>query len=307
MPRPSKSIIEQATAEVAEAEYRHITRGLSDSEKTKRVEYALRELQKLRGDRRLPDYRDAAVSLFYTLWYLPSQVNLASALIEEMMPFGGDIHIVDFGAGPGALALGAAMAVARRRQTKVEPKVTVHEVDCRAMRNLSSRIWNNYRLITSRDGNRGCQRAANAIEKRTYATAEDVVNTFVVDVPRDAAKALTALHVIYRDNQRAVEKALSTLWENTQPARAFVTTPNVGSKLEIARAVVPFQGTPRAMSGLPIHGRCSQLTDLRREIRTEFPFKWSHGRLLWPAVTWEFEEGRTPYVLRYPDANGGAS
>ena len=307
MPRPSKSIIEQAIVDVAKGEYRRVTRGLSDAEKARRVEYALRELQKLRSDRMLPDYRDTVVALFYTLWYLPSQVNLASALIEEMMPFGGDIHIVDFGAGPGALTLGAAMAVARRRQTKVESRVTVHEVDCRAMRELSTSIWNSYQTITSRDGNRGCQRAANAIEKRTYATAEDVVNTFVLDVPRDAVRSLTALHVIYRDNQRTVKKALSTLWENTQPAWAFVTAPNVGAKLEIARGVAPFQGMPRAVADLPIHGRCSQLTDLRREIRSGFPFKWSYGRLLWPDVTWEFEEGRTPHALRYPDATGGAS
>ncbi len=307
MSRASKSIIEQAIAEAAETEYRRVTHGLSDAEKTRRVEYALRELQKLRGDLMLPDYRDAVVALFYTLWYLPSQVNLASALIEEMMPFSDDIHIIDFGAGSGALTLGAAMAVARRRQTKVKPKVTVHEVDCRTMRELSSRIWDRYQLITSRDGNRGCRRAANAIEKRTYATAEDVVNTFTFDIPRDAVKSLTALHVIYGENQRAVRKALSTLWQSTQPAWAFITAPNVGAKLEIARGVAPFQGTSRAMVDLPVHGRCSQLTDLRREIRSGFPFKWPHGRLLWPDVTWEFEEGRTPHVLRYPDANGGAS
>lgn len=307
MPRPSKSIIEQAIAEVAEVEYRRVTAGLNKAQKARVVGHALTELLKLRDDRRIPAYEDPAVALFYTLWYLPSQINLASALVEEMMPFGGDVHIADFGAGPGALALGAAMAVARRRQTKAKPKVTVHEVDCQAMRDLSSRIWNRYQLITSREGNRGCQRAANAIEKRTYATAEDVVNTFMADVPRDAARSLTALHVIYRNNQHAVKKALSTLWANTQPAWAFVTAPSVGAKLEIARGVAPFQGTPRAMADLPVHGRCSQLTDLRREIRSGFPFKWSHGKLLWPAVTWEFEEGRTPYVLRYPDANGGAS
>lgn len=307
MPRPTKSIIEQAIAEAAEDEYRQITSGLNATQKAGVVGKALTELLHLRDDRSIPAYEKPAVALFYTLWYLPSQINLACSLIEEVMPFGGDIHIVDFGAGPGALTLGAAMAVAKRRQTKVEPKVTVHEVDRQAMQDLSSRIWDNYQLRTSREGNRGCQRAANAIEKRTYATAADVVKTFVSDVPRDATKSLTALHVIYRDNQDTVKEALSTLWEHAQPAWAFVTAPDVGAKLEIAHNVAPFQGELRVAADLPLHGGCPQLTNLRQKIRNEFPYDWPHGGLLQSDVTWDFEENRVPYVLRYPDATGAAS
>ena len=306
MPRSSKSIIEQAIVDTARADYRHVTRGLSRTQKAKLVEYALRELQKLRSDRRLPDYRHTLVALFYTLWYLPRQVNLACRLVEEVFPLNEDVHIVDFGAGPGALSLGAAIAVARRRQTKIEPKITIHEVDCPAMQGLSNRIWLNYEQIATNDGNRGCQRAARAVEKRFYATADEVVSAYRADVPDDATSSLAALHVVYGDNQDAVKEALATLWEGTRPAWAFVTTQKVGSKLKFASNVVPFRQVPTAITTLPLHGQCAHVTGLRREIRSEFPYDWPQGKLLWPDVTWDFEEERPPYVLRCSGGFGGS-
>ena len=306
MARPSKSIIEQAIVEAAQAEYQRVTSGLGEAQRTQLVEYALDELAKLRGDRHLPNYHAAVVALFYTLWYLPSQVNLACSLVEDLLPDNGDVHIIDFGAGPGSLCLGVAMAVARRRRTKLESRVIVHEIDCEAMRLLSNSIWHRFLKIADSDGNLGCQRAAHMVEKRNYANPDDIVDAFERSVPQGTARSLTALHVIYDDNQQEVKDMLAKLWKQTQPSWAFVTTPNVGSKPVIAREIVPFRPTQPATLELSVTGKCSRLTELRQEIRNQFPFAWPKGPLLWSDVTWDFDESRRPYVLRYPGEIGGS-
>ena len=304
MPRSSKSIVEQAIAEAGRLEYRKLTRGLSQDDKLEMVSTALSEFDKLRRDREIPDYGDPAVALLYSLWYLPSQVSLACSLVEQVLPFNNDVHIIDFGAGPGALALGAAIAVARRRGSKIEPRVTVHEVDCEAMRLLSEGIWGRYLEIAGTEGNRGCQRAARIIKKRTYANANDVVEAFNGDVPVETAKSLTALHVVYGDNKAVVKDALALLWDHAQPEWAVLTTPDVGAKLAMAREIAPFSAGRSAIPKPSLTGTCPQLIRLRQDIRRELPHEWPDGGLLWSDVTWEFEENRRPHVFAYPSAIG---
>ena len=306
MPRPSKSIIEQAIAEVAEVEYRRVTSGLNKAQKAQVVAYALTELQKLRGDRDIPDYEHPAVALFYTLWYLPSQINLACSLIQSVLPFRDEVHIIDFGAGPGALCFGTAMAVAQRSGRKDAPKITVHEVDCEAMTHLSNGVWRRFLSIADSHGNRGCQRAADRIEKRAYTTANEVVEALDNDALRATKTALTALHVVYRENAREVREALALLWKNTRPRWAFVTTQSVGAKLDAAKEITPFDPGPSTIPEMAVQGKCSQLTSLRREIRNEFASEWSLGGLLVSEVDWGFNDRGAPHVFAYPRPRGSS-
>ncbi len=299
MPSQSQSIVEQAIADAARAEYERLTKGLQPPGKEQLVSSALAELQKLRNDRELPDYDNPAVALFYTLWYLPSQVNLACSLIEEVMPFNNDIHIIDFAAGPGALQLGVALAIARCRPAKPQRTVAVHEIDCAAMRNLSKMIWQQFQRIADRDGDADSQRAARTVRKFTYGDVNEAISAPEVRAPRNATQALTALHVIYENNRDEVKAKLSQLSEHAHPAWTFVTAPCVGSKLEITQAIVPFQATPEPVTKQPLTGQCLQLTNLRQKIRRELPYNWSEGKLLWSEVKWDFTENRSPYVLRH--------
>ncbi len=305
MSRSSKSIVEQAIAEVGRREYARLTRGFSPGRKMEVISNALSEFDKLRQDREIPDYNNPAVALFYALWYLPSQVSLACSLFERVLPYNSDVHIIDFGAGPGALAIGGAISFARRQARKIEPRVIVHEVDCPAMRSLSEAIWSRYPKIAAANGHLGCQRAARIIEKRTYANANELVETFEDNVPVETAMALTALHVVYGDNRTVVKAELALLWDYAQPEWAVLTTPNVGAKLEMAKGIAPFSVGRSVIPEPSLTGRCPQLTKLRREIRNELPSEWD-GRLLWRDVTWDFEDNRRPHAFAYPIPIGSA-
>jgi len=306
MSRPTKSIIEQAIADAAEAEYARVTSGLNKAQKAQVVAYALTELQKLRGDRDIPDYEHPAVALFYALWYLPSQMNLACSLIQSVLPFRNEVDIVDFGAGPGALCFGTAMAIAQRSGRKDAPRITVHEVDCATMTQLSAVVWRRFLSIAHSDGNQGCQRAVGRIKKRTYSTADEVVEALGGNTKSATEMALTALHVVYRENVTEVRNALALLWKSTQPSWAFVTTQRVGAKLDVAKEITPFNPGIPTIPELSVHGKCSQLTSLRREIRSEFPPDWSSGGLLVSEVNWDSKDRGSPHVFTYPRLRGSS-
>ena len=121
--RSIEDLIDRAIAEVAEKEFRQLTRRLSEEEIVDQVHRALGELKKL-ADGGTPDYDCEWVALFYLTWYQPRHTNLVYSLLDRRsVELPRHLHVVDMGCGAMAVQFALAIFAATRDQggTRISP------------------------------------------------------------------------------------------------------------------------------------------------------------------------------------------
>ena len=138
-------------AKVAGGQLSWLSAGLYPDEIAREVHQSLLGFRKLKQIE-MPEYNhwDA---LFYTLWYQPTQVNLAYTLarkvLNERNPLlsgRGSLQVVDFGCGALAMQFGLALAAADslEEQGVQTPVAIVSEDSSAPMRDMGLKLWANF-------------------------------------------------------------------------------------------------------------------------------------------------------------------
>ena len=222
-PSTEKTVTEAldlAIASVAEEWFGKLSKGLSDQEVAKRVCKSLcsfRDLQK--GN--LPQYGDWD-ALLYSIWYQPSQINLAYSLarktFNKLMTGQGDSNnheVLDFGCGAFAMQFGLALAAADVvEEYNVVPRIGVIPCDSSEdMIEFGHDLWSEFKSEVGEFKN----------YKELYRLRQ-VVGRITLGVLNTSAKRwLSALHVAYRDNHSKVKQHLKTKVKSFMPDIVLTT------------------------------------------------------------------------------------
>lgn len=264
----------------------------------KRIGCALDELMKLQDARKIPNYDDYFVALFYALWYQPLQINTAFSLISKHQhaesPFEQDLHVIDFGSGAGAMRIGVALTAANSFHAGQEVRnITLHEIDNHTMQRLANRIWIEFKKQVESNGRLGdLDLALSAINVYSYKDHADLLNRFGSKQNVWARYWLSALHVAYEDNEKDVKDVLSAISKEIDPDKIFLSTANSKRRcLERIAQAQNVDGTYFSYDYNPLKtrldGSLDALTELRREINLDY-FKGDNG-LLNSQVKWSEE------------------
>ncbi len=295
MSMSAQGIVEEAIVRACRSKFQQLTAGLSPEDKASLIDFALVELDKLRSSDQMPDYRKPAVGLFYALWYLPSQINLAHHLLIENLDFDRGGNIIDFGAGPGTVSLALAMAFIDSGRS--EP-IYVHEIDVDVMGQLGELIWKEvYEVL------RECNKIAPAllghIHRYAYPNAEALYrhHRWRSLMNGGTPRAVAALHVVYGENWDSVRPDVEKLWTKGQPDWGVFTAPDFPGKAERLAALSFLTQSEGVRPLLSKWGNADRITNLRQNIRKECPPAWKNAWLLEKDVTWQFESAK-PVVYR---------
>ena len=214
-----------AIATVADEWFKKLSSSLSDQEIAEKVSSAFRSLRRLeRPDelgRTLPDYDDWD-ALFYSVWYQPSQINLACTLAlaipDSVNPIKtglGPLEVFDF--GRGALAMNFGLSLASSNSCRKTPsRIFINGLDpSESMQKIGWEIWdcfveemcdvNNYRELRSL--RRACFNMK--FERQCNVTAK---------------RWLTAFHVVYPENASEVKQNLEVIVKDKNPDAVLVTS-----------------------------------------------------------------------------------
>ena len=233
--------LDTAITSVAKEEFDRLCSGLDRLEIAKKIYYSLDSLRDLqRGI--MPKY-DSWVSLFYSLWYQPSHINLAYTLVRKLPKEGnplksgrGSLQVVDFGCGALAMQFGLAMALTdvleeRRRLPQSSMKSEDTSVP---MQRIGWKIWHRF--------------VKELKEYPDLKGLRSVCREVDFDFQNDSATTrwLTALHVAYRErvHRDNIAEGLHTRVEEYKPGLILITShpenaqsayspsPNAYNKLE---------------------------------------------------------------------------
>ena len=266
--------LQSAIADVGRGEFDRRSRPMRRRDVPRRVESALRELDKLRRGE-MPDYDDPWVALFYTLWYQASHINLAYSTLLELMdngviriPSRGGMRFVDFGAGALAAQIGTVLALAdpdHRLTSKNITRIKCDAVDAsKPMLRIGQMIWLRFKGETRQ------RHLAKVIRAVSPAYLSDVGK---IQTRGNPVGVLTAFHAVYDDVEvrDEISESLATLNSNLSPS-VFVITAHSGREGSAVR-ISPFRR--EALRNIAedvapaLGGTLRKVTDLRKEIWTE--------------------------------------
>ena len=242
--------LSRATVDVADEEYRCLSRGLTDIQVAQKLNGALGSLDKL-SQGIMPQYSDEWVALLYMTWYHPNHVNLAysmigSALAERERSLGnnpcnptltntGRLHVVDFGCGTMAMQFGVALAVADALDGEQEIySVKVDSIDAsQEMSGLGQKLWDSFTVFVAQDGR--LDSLARVLDRMDAKVGEFTPST------NDHEYWLSAMHVTYDDNVNNVEESLRNLCDQVRPSLGFMTSHNNPWGKTLADMASPFK------------------------------------------------------------------
>ena len=298
----TQRVIEQAIVNAGKAEYDRLTAGMNTQAKVSKVDFALQELMKLQNSDEMPGYADPFVTLFYSLWFLPSQINLACAVIDGSLRLHGEWRIIDFGCGSGAMSIGLAIAAGTSRLFRFPGSIQVHGIDCPTMLGFGKKLWREIREVSSQERNAELLHGLRRIHPSSYQNVDDLLEAVGTWLEGPWNVGLSALHVAYGANVSDVSQSVRKLWDTANPKWGTVTTADFGKKRDYAQGIAPWQAPKQASVSLPFSGVLDELTGLRKDIRKELPAgdEFSLGGLLMTEVNWVLNH--SPIVLRYPSA-----
>ena len=255
---------------------------------------------KLQNSEEMPDYADPFVALFYSLWFLPSQVNLACAVVEGSLDLNDELRLIDYGCGTGAMAIALVLIAGSRGPLDFPHQIQVHGIDCKSMRQLGTALWEEIRTIARRVANTQIIYGLRRVYPSHFGRVAALLDREGTWLEGHWNVALSALHVAYGANYREVQQEIQALWVSSNPVWGAVTTARLGKKPEYAKQIAPWPMPVHKSLPLPFSGVLPNLTDFRREILEgiEGEDTFSGGGLLWTAVDWNVRPG--PFVLRYP-------
>ena len=139
-------LIDCAIAEVAEQEFRRLTRALSEEEIVGHVHRALDELRKL-GEGGTPAYDCEWVALFYLTWYQARHINLVYSLLDDRsVELPRRLHVVDLGCG--AMAVQFALAIFAATSDQGGTRISLTSIDnSRPMIAIGVELWDCFRKM----------------------------------------------------------------------------------------------------------------------------------------------------------------
>lgn len=239
--------LDVAIATVARRDISRLSLGLSTDAIAKKIFAALHDLRGLKNGI-APNYTDEWVAILYSLWYQPSQVNLAYTLTQQvpedknpLLANTASLSVLDFGCGLSAMQFGLAFAMIDKYQTRNScPKITIYRYDeSDSMRSIGLRIWDEFmREIYKSNG-----RIHELLETRLRPEdldRRDLLNMDLIDahdLPRnvefrrhdtysiqDHIRWLTVLHVAYEKNCQSTRKELNDCVFYYSPDMVLVTS-----------------------------------------------------------------------------------
>ena len=200
--------LDAAIAKVARKELDRLGRDLSRSQTAEKIAGALDALLGLSTGNR-PKYDDWD-ALFYTLWYQPSQINLAYTLTQkvpaELNPLKGEgaLHVIDFGCGALAVQIGLRIA----HLSAIGATLQVCSIDVSdAMKDIGAKILREFEINYVGSGG-----GSSSFPDRTRGADG-----------KASKRWLTAFHVAYRENAPEVKRELDGLIGRDRPDFVLVT------------------------------------------------------------------------------------
>ena len=143
-----REALDRAIAEVAEAEYRRLTEGMTIEHQTESVDNALKSLTRLQQGIP-PDYKSEWIALFYLSWYQPRQIHLAYAALRELLEHNPlpARHVIDYGCGALAVQIALAILLAEDQEL-LNSGLAVYGVDSNMpMMDIGKELWEKFREI----------------------------------------------------------------------------------------------------------------------------------------------------------------
>ena len=212
--------LDASIAYVAAKQLARLSVDLSPKQTAEAIHRSLRSLARLQC-RSMPSY-DAWDALFYSVWYQPSQINLAYTLARKMPkdgnPFlsgGGSIQVVDFGCGSLATQFGLALAASDTRRRQPPSISVISEDSSEPMVRIGRKIWDRF---VKEIANKKKYPELNILRKVCAAMKTDDQGS------RAATSWLTALHVAYEENAVEVREELDCRVKSGKPDLILVTT-----------------------------------------------------------------------------------
>ena len=229
-----------AFANVLSAEFDRLAAGMTPDQRNARLTRSECSILRLRNSSDMPDYSDPMVVIRYVILYQLPHINLAYTLLKGGRRHGqgltstGALQVVDFGAGTLAMSFGVALAVADALANGDHIRaVRIDAIDTNGpMLELGLKIWNEFVSVVSR---------RNGVER--LAQSARLIQQIQHDSHRSVQKQdghdcwLTALHVLYNNNQDSVRLALASLCDKLNPSLMVLTC--YTGKSEIASRVLP--------------------------------------------------------------------
>lgn len=214
-------VLDKAISEVFCNELNRLSLWLDPIQKTRKVEYALRQLKGLQAGI-MPKY-DEWVALFYIGWYQGSQINLAYSIISKMIrngaPLNNRLHIVDFGCGALAMQFGAALAVADAiRQGQAISTIRIDLIDDSApMIAIGREIW-----VAFTRGLSQYPQLTHVSQSCGKIASQEVKATSVNKCP--GICWISAIHAVYDENKENLKGDLSDIVNRLAPDIWFTST-----------------------------------------------------------------------------------
>ena len=203
-----------ANSNAAATTFDRLTRGLNRTEKAVRVSHALDSLHGSIRRLETPEYAEALVALFYSVWYQPFQTNLAYSLIyqaieerQTRLADTGRLVIVDFGSGTLASGVGLALAVLEAQARGVSvPGIAVALVEpSDAMMRTGLDIWGRFLAASGHDVSVDPVACASVGHLGTVSISlQQVEDVCDIEMTPDSDRWLVAMHAYYGASKEGI-------------------------------------------------------------------------------------------------------
>ena len=266
-------VVDKSIAKVATKSLDELRQHMSKQEIAESIRSTILSYKNLQHGQ-IPSYQRMD-ALYYAVWYQPARINLAFTLARQMPESanpisanGGDLRVVDFGAGEFAMQFGLALAAAEvHLDGKQCPRIGICNVE------PSSAMWTTGRSLWEE-----CLSEVRSEEQELPQLTSLRYGfrrlEFRTDVITPKFRWLTVLHVAYKDSYTKIKLELDELVAAENPDAVLVTSnpgannwayvpPNdVYSKVD-SKVVVP--------SDLFFEGKYfKSCTEFRRKLFQEF-------------------------------------
>ncbi|MCY4416815.1 MAG: hypothetical protein OXE87_10975 [Chloroflexi bacterium] len=292
-------VLDAAISNAAATTFDRLTRGLNRTETAVSVSHALDSLHGSIRRLETPEYAEALVALFYSVWYQPFQTNLAYSLIfqaieerEAQLSSKRRLDIVDFGSGTLASGAGLALAVLEAQARGVPvPGITVALVEpSDAMTRTGPDIWGSFLAANGHDVRVDLVACATEGHLGTVSISlqrvEDVCD---IEMAPDSDRWLVAMHTYYGASKEGIKRDLARIGEVFEPEIGLFTChyDNVAGVCDVS----PFAGPAMHMPIPPLRmaGELPRVTQWRRRLAEELGLS-DDPRLTRP-TEWDPERG----------------
>lgn len=301
-----RKALDEAIAEVAEAEFKRLSKQLPRRRRGARLSQAIRSMGRALRSNGTPSYDDWE-SLYYITRFLPRQINLAYSSLQRTYPNGvrTGLRMVDVGCGPLAAQFAVAALVAEGVAALpggAVPRVAVAGIDPGgSMRALGSRLWCAFRGRVEESGIDDHVMKAVSGSSETFASFPEFKRSEWIlrnlPVAEDATEIdcwLTAFHAVYRDGLEELTRTLDDVWDVYEvrgyEPRGLATTHE--SKKRLLDGLEEEFGPCDRGPGLRWQGVLGETTAFRKRLAGCCGVTEDAGReLRWPAK-WETMHGQ---------------